>query len=213
MRATANKILVKAYLNQKSAIQIKGPNDTTIELLVGKEYELNNRKKNPTICEVIDNNSQYAYIKTGDKLLVHHNFLSDPDANPRCIEHDPQSGMALFSIPAGRHIFCKLDNDGNLSPTCDNILVERLRNPIESKFIIIPDTVKQEHNDRVKVTAVSPEIDFVKPGQTVLIKDKADYEICYSWNKEDRNAIKVWAGKFEDEEYGEEAGDILGIVQ
>lgn len=191
MKALHGKILVKSYANQKQAIQIKGEGGKVIELWVGKQYLQNYREKNPVICEVLDNNSKYDYIIPGDFLIVHHNLLSDWKTNPFCLEYDIETGVGLYSFPVNSSVFCKIGSDGIAIPVCDNILVERLKNPVKSSHIIIPDTVKQEHNDRVKVTAISPEVEGLKEGQTILIYKQGDYEICYNWNKVDYRVIKV----------------------
>lgn len=191
MKAIRGKIIVKSYSNQKEAILIKGKGGKMIELWVGKKFLTNHRQKNPTLCEVIDNNSKYDYIKPGDLLLIHHNYLSDPMTNPFCLEYDRETGVGLFSFIASNNIFCIL-KDGVAVPVCENMLVERISNPIESSLIIIPDTVKQEHGDRVKVTAIAPEVEGVRVGDTVAIHKMADYEICYSWEKKDHSVIKVF---------------------
>lgn len=192
MKAIKGKILVKAYNNQKESIQIKGVGGKMIELWVGKKYVTNYRERNPVICEVIDNASKYYYIKTGDLLLIHHNYLSDPMTNPFCIEYDPQTGMGLYSFVANNNIFCKLAKDGKAIPVCENIIAERIKNPIKTSLIIVPDTVKQEHSDRVKVLAVAQDLERPKIGETVFIHKYADYEICYTFNKKEYSVIKVF---------------------
>lgn len=84
------------------------------------------------------------------------------------------------------------EKDGTVEPVCENILAERLPNAITSSLIIIPDTVKQEHEDRVKVLAVASEVEGIKSGDIIAILNKADYEICYSWEKEDYSVIKIF---------------------
>lgn len=192
MKAIRGKIIVKSYTNQKEALMIKGANGKMVELWMGRKYDENNRRKNPVLCEVVDNNSKYDYIKKGDLLLVHHNYLSDPMTNPFCLEYDQETGVGIFSFIASNNIYCILRKDGVVTPVCENILAERLPNAITSSLIIIPDTVKTEHEDRVRVLAVSPEVEGIKPGNVVAILNKADYEICYSWEKKDYSVIKVF---------------------
>jgi hypothetical protein len=191
IKAQFGRILVKAYLNQKDAIQIVGADGKTVELWMGKKYLENYRQKNPVICTVIGNASTFDYIHEGDQLLVHHNYLSDPVQNPYCIEYNAQTGEAFFGVPASEAIFAKLNEDGTIQPVCHNIIAKRLKNPIIST-LYIPDTVKQEHNDRVEVIAVAPEIKTIKPGMTILIYKMADYEICYTFNKKEYSAIRIW---------------------
>jgi hypothetical protein len=203
MRAIYGKVIVKSYSNQKEAIMIKGAGGKMIELWVGRKYVENNRIKNPVICEVIDNNSKYDYIKTGDLLLVHHNYLSEWRTNPFCLEYDIQTGIGIYSFVAGNNIFCKLSKNGKAIAVCENILAERLSNPIKTSLIIVPDTVKQEHEDRVRVIGIAPEVEGVKIGDIVAIPKMADYEICYSWQKKDYSVIKV---------YMEDLIGVLGVV-
>lgn len=192
MRALRGRIIVKSFASQKEEIEIVGQDGKRLTLWVGKKYAINHREKNPVVCEVLDNNSEYNYIKKGDFLLVHHNFLSEWQTNPFCIEYDPVSEVGLYSLQANHNIFCKINADGIAEPVCGNMLVERQKNPIKSSLIIIPDTVKQEHNDRVKVVSLSPEVAGYKVGQTVLMYKYSDYEICYSWKKKDYSIIKVY---------------------
>lgn len=192
MEAIGGKLLVKSYLHQKEALTIKGKGGKKIELFVGRKYLENNREKNPVVVEVISNKTKYEYIKPGDVLLVHHNMVDSPLTNQYCIEFDPQTGIGLYSIPAAApQIFCKLRKDGTAEPICGNILVERIEGKLQSKFIIIPESVKNHHDDRVKVLSISKEVDGVKAGDVIGIYKYADYEICYSWNKKDFRVIKV----------------------
>lgn len=193
MKAIRGKIIVKSYSNQKEAIMIKGRGGKMVELWVGRKFLTNYRQKNPTICEVIDNNSKYNYIKTGDLLLVHHNYLSDWKTNPFCLEYDIETGVGVYSFEANNNTFCKLDKNGEAVAICENIIAQRLTNPIKTSMIIIPDTVKQEFEDRVRVLSIAPEVEGIKIGDIVAIPKMADYEICYSWGKKDHTVIKVFA--------------------
>jgi hypothetical protein len=201
LKAIRGKLIVKSYANQKEALVITGEGGKKIELWIGRNYGLNHRVKNPVLCEVIDNNSKYSYIKKGDLLLLHHNYLSDWETNPFCLEYNPQTGEGLFSFIASNNIYCKINKDGTATPVCENILAERLTNRIQTSLIIVPDTVKQEHEDRVRVLSVAPEVEGIKKGDIVAILEKADYEICYSWENQDYTLIKV---------FGE---DIVGVLE
>lgn len=192
MRAVNKKILVEVKMNQKSTQTITGEGGKEIDLQIEKQYDPNGRQRNAVICQVLDNSSTYEYIQPGDKLLVHHNFFDKIDDNPHFIAYDRDSKMGIFAIPSGRNIFCKIDNEGKIHPVCHNMIVERVRNPVKTKLIYVPDTVKQEFNDRVKILAIAPEVTGVEPGQSVLIIQMSDYEICFTWNKKEESVIKVW---------------------
>lgn len=114
-KAIRGKVIVKSYTNQKEALMIKGEGGKMIELWMGRQYDENNRRKNPTLCEVVDNNSKYDYIKTGDLLLVHHNYLSGGEDNPFCLEYNPQTGVGIYSFLASNNIFCILKKTERLS--------------------------------------------------------------------------------------------------
>lgn len=194
MKPIGKRIIVEAYLGQKESISIKGRNGKTIELWLGKKYITNFREKNPVIAKVLSNPSgEFPYIKEGDIILTHHNFLSDWKTNPYCIEYSLEENKGIFAIPLDRNIFCKLNEDGTVKALCHNVIAKRLKNPIKTTLIIVPDSIKQEHEDRVKILDVAPEVDGVHPGQTVLIMNKADYEICYTWKGKEYSVIKVFS--------------------
>lgn len=192
MEPLNKRILVKTFLDQKEEIRIKGENGQEIKLWMGKRYVENNRVKNPVICEVIKNHSEYKYILPGDMLLVHHNYVSEPDTNLYCIEYDRQQQIGVFSIPATRNIYCKLNPDGSVEPICHNLIVEREFEPIKTSFIIVPDSVKPEYNDKAKVLKVAPEVEGINPGDHIIHLKMADYEICYTWGGNEYTAIKIW---------------------
>ncbi len=192
MKAIRGKIIVKSFANQKETFLITGEGGRQIELWMGRQYDQNNRRKNPVVCEVIDNNSKYDYIKKGDFILVHHNLLSDWKTNPFCLEYDVQTGIGIYSFAVSETVYCILNNDGTVLPVCENIIAKRIQNKNISSVLIIPDSVKQEYDDRVEVVAVAPEVEGLAPGDIVAIQKMADYEICYSWQKNDYSVIKVW---------------------
>lgn len=193
MKALRGKIVVKSYQYQKENLVITGKDGKPIELFIGKEYLENHREKNPVLAEVIDNNSEYAYIKKGDWILVHHNLLDRKEQNQYCIEYDREKGIGYFAIPAsGSSIFCKINIEtGEAEAVCENMIAERLITPIKTKHIIIPETVNKKNDTMVKVLKISPEIDFCKPGNKLLVYKYSDYEICYNLNKKDYSIIKV----------------------
>lgn len=193
MKATKNNLIVKSYQHQKEELVITGPGGKPINLYIGKQYVENHREKNPVIAEVIDNNSDYEHITTGDLILVHHNMVSTPLTNPRCLEYNPQTGEAVFSIPArGTIVFAKLDKDGETIPLFGNIIAERIYDCITSSLIVIPDTVNTKEKKMVDVLRVAPEVDDVKPGDRVVMMPMSDYEICYTFNKKDFSVIRLY---------------------
>lgn len=194
MKAVHNKILVRSYANQKDTINITGKDGKLVQLWIGKQYVGNNRERNPVLCEVIDNASEkYDYIKAGDKVLLHHNYCSDWKTNPFCIEYDLQTGEGLYAFELNESVFCKINNDGELEAVCDNLIVERIEEAYASEHIIIPESVKKKAVQNVKVLSVAPEIKHIKVGDVVGILPKADYEICYTFNKKEYKAIKVFS--------------------
>jgi len=192
MKAVKKKILVEVKMNQKSALTIKGEGGKEIDLQIEKQYDPNGRQRNAVLCTILHNGSDYNYLKKGDTLLVHHNFFDKIEENPHFIAYNRDNKTAIFAIPSGRNIFCRVEANGCITPVCHNMIVERLKNPIKTTFIYIPETIKQEYNDRVKVISIAPEVTGITPGQTILIHQMADYEICYNWQKQEKAVVKVW---------------------
>lgn len=193
MKPIGKKIMVEAYLAQKESISVTRDNGDIVKLWMAKSYTTNHRERNPVVAKVLSKTSpDFPYIKEGDIILVHHNFLSEWRTNPFCIEYSVETGIGVYSIPLDRNVFCKINEDGSVSALCHNIIAERLKNPVKTKLILIPETVKQEHEDRVKVKDVAPDVEGISPGQTVLIMKKADYEICYNWGGREHSVIKVF---------------------
>lgn len=194
LKAIRNNIIIKTYLHQKEELAIKGKNGETINLYIGSQYNTNYREKNPVMAEVLDNNSKYQYIKKGFMVIVHHNMVSNPETNPRCIEWDRQKGIAIFSIPCTYETtFCVIDENGEALPVCENVIAKRIDQVIKTKFIIIPDSVKKKESKMVDILKVSPEAKDkgIKVGSRILMYAYSDYEICYTFNKKEHSVIKI----------------------
>jgi hypothetical protein len=142
------------------------------------------------LCEVTSIDSdKYPYLKRGDLLLVHHNYLLIEYGEGRYLfERDYETGIAYFSIPVTRNIYARV-NGGEVEPVCENIICERIEIPY-SGIIIRP--VKAYYDDRVRVLKIAPEVRGIKIDDVISIYKFGDMEISYSLDNKEQTAIKVW---------------------
>lgn len=169
MIAANLKIIVSVDFSQKEKISING-ND----FLLGKQYSHNRRESNPVVCQVVDGNG---HLKDGTFLLVHHNRFGDN--SPHYL------GDNLYSLAYNSSVFAKLDSDGNAHSVCDNIIVEYVYEP---SSIPLPAHLLKPNTFKYKV--VSNGFGF-KKGQFVFCYEKADYEIVYVFNGQEKRVVKV----------------------
>ena len=167
MRIPNNRIYVEVDMNQK---------DFHNGFKTAKEYQGNFRERQPVMCKVIQGNS---LVKKGLILLVHHNLFYED--NPYRIGGD------TFAINTNENIFARLDMVGNAHSMFGNIIAERVPIDYDTSFEV-PDRYKGDYVDRVRV--ISDGCGFVV-GQILLILDKADYEIVYNWQGEERKVIRI----------------------
>ena len=165
-----NKILVKVNLSQKRSFTING-----ITFSTATNFEKNYREKSPVIAEVIEGNN---VVKEGDIIICHHNHFHLP--SPYHLYDN------VFSIPFGKTIFAKLDNDGNLFPLCGNLLCERVE--VES-FIPLPNEQIKTHLNRALIKDAG-ETKY-KSNQLIFHRPSAGYDIVYIWDGLERRVTKV----------------------
>lgn len=165
-----NKIIVRVDPDQKNEIKIGGITFTT-----ALKFENNYREKSPVVGVIVKGNE---HLKEGDVALFHHNSFYLP--SPYYI------GDNLFSVPYNKTIFGTLDENGNITPMCGNIICERV--PIEYS-IPIPIEQCKTHIDRAK--CINPGETPYNPGQLLFHRLNAGYDIVYNWNGEERRVTKV----------------------
>ena len=170
MRAVNKSIIVRVDLSQKDEIAIGGNTFKT-----GKNYNENFRERNPVIAYVVTGAME---IPTGSYIVCNYNYFD--------IESPLQLTDNLFSIPVDEEIFAVLGSDGELIPICGNVLVERVT---KETTIELPEELKQPHANQ---GIVSKDGNGYKRGQYVFWLPFSDYEIVYSWNEEEKRAIKVY---------------------
>lgn len=209
MRAKLNNIIVQADMEQNEKHTITCNDGKKITLYIGRQYNFNHREKNPCVCTVIHNpNENYPHIKEGDVLVLHYGTFENPNY---LIEKD--GSVATFSIPLfskefnnktqeyewniNHYIFGKII-DGEIHPLCDNLICERIVVPQESEIIFNP--IEKTYKDRVKCLRVSPEIDYLKSGDTLLMHKMSDYEVVYHIDNREHRAIKLWRN------------DVIGVI-
>ena len=165
-----NKIIVQVNPNQKDEIKL---GNTRVKC--ANNYEVNYRIKSPVIGVIVYGNE---YIKNGNIAIFHHNNFYLP--SPYHLYDD------LFSVPFGKTVFGILDENGNLSPLCGNILCAEIE--IQTKFPLPPEQ-RKKYNDRYQV--INPTGTKYKVGQILFTRPHSGYEIVYVWNDIQKKIIKV----------------------
>jgi len=172
MKAAANQIIVSVDLAQKEQARIG--NNT---ILTGRRYSANFREKNPVVCQIVEGTDElpagkwlvcnYCYFDWGSQYHISDN---------------------LYSIPIDQELFAFIEGDGELTPICGNLLVERVDK--ETK-IELPPELKKQFWDRGIVKNVSTGNTLPQIGQFIFWLFAADYGIWYTWNGIERERIKI----------------------
>jgi hypothetical protein len=165
-----NRLIVSVDLEQKRDAVVNG-----ISFALGKKYNHNFRESSPVVAIVQE--SENGFLKD-DVLICHHNhFYGD---SPFRIEEE------LYSIPINRSIFAKISDNGELLPICDNIICTR----VDKEYLLsIPPSSRKTYDDRLIIQTAAY---GYRKGQLVFTEPKADYEIIYVWDGEEKRVIKVW---------------------
>jgi hypothetical protein len=169
MIAANDKIIISVDFDQKENIILGGS-----DFLLAKQYSKNRRESMPVLCRVENGNR---HINEGTILLVHHNRFS---------ENSPHYlGGNLYSLAYNSSVFARVDSEGNVHGLCDNIIVEYV---YDNESPLIPQHLKKPHPHKYKV--VNNGYGF-KAGQYVFAYEKADYEIVYVFNGQEKRVIKL----------------------
>lgn len=140
----------------------------------GKNYNENFREKNPVIALVIEG---YGEIKKGTYIVCNYNYF-DSDSPLQLSE-------IVFSIPVNEEIFAIVNEDGTLKPINGNLLVERI---VKDTLIELPDELKKKY---INQGTVVKGIKKYFTGQHIFWLPYSDYAIHYTWNGEEKKAIKI----------------------
>lgn len=164
------KITVRVNRDQKNEFLIGG-----VRVASALKYENNHREKQPVIAEVVDGNE---YIRTGQIICSHHNHYSEN--SPYYLYDD------LYNIPFSKTIFGVFDSQGNLSPTCGNMICEMI--DVETT-LPLPPSQRQQHIHRYKILDAG--WTKYKPNQIIFTRPYSGYVIVYVWDGEERRVVKV----------------------
>lgn len=165
-----NKIIVKVNPDQKDTVKL---GDTMVKCAYN--YEVNYRIKSPVIGIIVDGND---FIENVKIAIFHHNNFYLP--SPYHLQDD------LFSVPFGKTVFGTLNDNGDLSPLCGNIICEKL--DIITSFPLPPEQ-RTKYIDRYLV--IDPTGTKYKQGQIIFTRPHSGYEIIYIWNGIEKKSIKV----------------------
>lgn len=167
---TNNKIIVSVNAAQKSEMVIAG-----VVFKLAPLFERNYRERSPTIATVIDGNEM---VKKGDVLLCHHNLFFLP--SPYHLYDD------IFSIPFSKVLFAKINNEGEISPICGNLICDRI--PIQTPFPVPSEEVKTY--DKIYKVVIGGDTKY-KKGDTVFTRPSAGYDIVYNLSGIEKRITKV----------------------
>lgn len=143
-------------------------------MLLAKQYSNNRRESEPVVCKVINGNG---HLADGAFILVHHNRFSEN--SPHHLENN------LYSLAFNESIFAKLDKNGEAKSVCGNIIVDYV---YDDKDSMLPAHLRLPN--KFKYVVKNSGYGY-KKGQFIFAYEKADYEIVYVFNGEEKRVIKI----------------------
>lgn len=159
-------IIVSCETSQKEEVTIGGN-----LLKTGKNYNENFRERNPVVARVIHGTKE---IPKGSYIICNYSHfdLSSPF----------EFSEGLYSIPVDEELYATVNEDGSLNPVCGNVLVE---NVLKETKIDLPEELKKTHtNQGIALTGEYKD-------KYIFWLPFSNYEICYTWNNEEKRAIKI----------------------
>jgi len=190
MTPTADNIIIRSNLDQKQSISFTREDGSVMKLAFipnRHRYETNGIVTNPVVAEVMIANRDYHHIKAGDHIILHHNIIFNKAME---IETDEVNQVRIQAIPVDRWIMGKIV-DGEVVPFPDNVVCERTEEPVDGGMFIIPESAKKNSGSICKVLSVSEALQLV-PGDFIVIKKWADYEVVYMWEGNEVRRVIVW---------------------
>lgn len=170
MTPTFDKIIVSCDNSQKDTAMVGG-----VEIKTAHNFGTNYRERSPTIATVVQGNS---YVYEGDVLLCHHNLYYLP--SPYHLSGN------LFSVPFSKVLFGRINEQGDAVPICGNIFGSKVDIP---SSIPLPPDQRKKYGDRLVVEKSSnPKY---KKGQLLFTRPSSCYDICYTWNGEEKMVTKI----------------------
>lgn len=169
MKPAAGYIIVSVDLQQKDRAMIGGNSICT-----AYRYSHNYRDKAPVVAQIVEGTEA---LPAGKWLVCNYCYF-DWGSQYHLYEN-------LFSIPIDQELFAFVEDDGELTPICGNLLVERVT---KETIIEIPDDLKKQYWDRGIVSHGNIEY---QSGMFILWLFAADYGIRYTWNGIERERIKI----------------------
>lgn len=170
MIAVQNSIIVYIAPDQKEKYLL---GESIIK--AGKRYSINYRERTPVVAQIIEGLGE---LKTGKSIITSYTHFGED--SPYLLYDN------TYSIPVDELILAFIEDDGSLNPVCGNLIVDRV--PIKTTFLL-PDELQKFHNDRGVVVNGNG---IFKKGDYLLFLKFSDYEIVYTWNNEERRAIKIY---------------------
>lgn len=166
IKPVKGSIIVSCNPNQKDEAVI-GDNI----LKTGKAYNENFRERNPVVAFVISGTKE---IPNGSYIICNYSHFD---------EQSPfEFSENLYSVPVDSEIYAIINVDGSLTPVGGNVLVE---NVLTETKIELPEEFKKIHvNQGVALSGKYKD-------KYIFWLPFSNYEICYTWNSEEKRAIKI----------------------
>jgi hypothetical protein len=175
MKVLDDMIMLQVDWEQKESVTINGYKFLIVPNRKG--YNEDGKQTNPVIGKVHMAGKRTPFIK-GDYILMQHNSL-------------PNTAMQVGGyvvVPNDRWILATITNKGELKPTKDHLICERIEMPHDIDGFILPESAFKKYDNQVRVLAGSG----FDEGETIGILKYADYEVIYNWKGEQRRRIVVW---------------------
>jgi len=198
MRPTSKNIIIQALLDQKQGVTMFREDGSAMKLLFvpnREKYETNGLVTNPVVATVKVANPNVPWIQKDHSIIMHHNTIFNKEST---IEIDENKEVKLLSIAVDRWIMGHIDDDGEIIPYPENVVCKRIKasDVPADDFFIMPDNAVKDLRDKVVVLS-APEGSPYKPGDEIVIKKWADYQVFYNWGTEERDRIVVWVEDIE----------------
>ena len=183
------ELLVQVDKEDKYSHKIAG---TDITLFIEKDFGWNEREKNAVNATVLQKGK--TNLGEGDRVVCWHNTFIEQNL-VETVETDEPSvygGKKKLYVHAIRaeKVFFSITKDG-IKPMPGFLIVNRIYYKPESSSIIITEINEQKEDNRVIVVAVPDDIDYVKPGDILIVETMADYEVVYADEGKEQRLIRI----------------------
>lgn len=184
IKPVGKRVIILVNTEQKNSHRFTKDDGTTAELHLANEFSWDSRVTNFTQGILL---TDYANLKAGDYVLVHHNSMDD-----ECqLEHE--------SIPRGHKIFAIYDHflyfglrDGEIVCVDGYMLASRMYEEEEvSKAGIIMTLEPKQIPNKLKILGKPDSITDYEVGDIAIVYKYSDYEMVHNVNGKVERIIRL----------------------